>query len=253
MKLFVLLAAGVLLFPALLCHPAAAQRSLAEQYLFQAANAERSQRGLPALHWDDALYRAAVNHAIEMARRRSISHQYPGEAELSARGQQAGAHFSVIAENVAEAPSAARIHDAWMNSQGHRENLLDPRVDSVAISVIMRDGQLYAVQDFDKSVAALSFDEQENAVAHLLAAVAPVQIVEDSSAARRTCEMNSGYAGQQRPYYTMRFTASELNHLPNALRTQLATGKYSHAAVGACEARDQQSFTAYNIAVLLYP
>ena len=227
-------------------------RSVAEQYLFQAANAERAQRGLPALQWDEALHRAAINHAIEMARRRSISHQYPGEAELSERGQQAGAHFSVIAENVAEAPTAVRIHDAWMKSEHHRENLLDPRLTSIAISVILRDGELYAVQDFERSVAALSYTEQENAVAALLTAAAPVQLVDDNADARRSCELDTGYAGSRRPYFVMRFTSGDLDRLPDALRQRLATGKYRQAAVGACALHERQPFSAYSIAVLLY-
>ena len=228
-------------------------RSVAEQYLFQAANAERAQRGLPALRWDEALYRAAVNHAIEMARRGSISHRYPGEAELSQRGREAGAHFSVIAENVAEASTAVRIHDAWMNSPGHRENLLDPRVDSVAISVITRDGQLYAVQDFVRSVAELSYTDQENAVAGLVNAAASVELVADSTDARRTCAMDTGYAGARSPAYVMRYTSANLDRLPDVLREKLVSGKYRQVAIGACAVHDQQAFAAYNIAVLLYP
>ena len=69
MKRLVLLAIGLFLGQ-MADRPLVAQRSLAEQYLFQAANSERQQRGLPALQWDEALYRAAVNHAIEMARSR---------------------------------------------------------------------------------------------------------------------------------------------------------------------------------------
>src|ERR1700761_2426580 len=86
--------------------------SVAEQYLFNAANAERAQRGLPLLLWNDALYRAARGHAREMASRASISPQYPGELELAARGRQAGFRFSSIAENVAQSSTAVRIHDA---------------------------------------------------------------------------------------------------------------------------------------------
>ena len=48
--------------------------SVAEQYLFAAANAERAQQGLPVLRWDESLYRAAEGHAVEMASRESISH-----------------------------------------------------------------------------------------------------------------------------------------------------------------------------------
>ena len=256
MKRASLLLIGSLLLTALATGSAAAQgstRSVAEQYLFQAANAERTQRGLPELRWDDALYRAATNHAIEMARRQSISHRYPEEAELSVRGQQAGAHFSVIAENVAEAPTAVRIHSAWMDSPGHRENLLDPRLDSIAISVIRRDGQLYAVQDFERSVADLSYTDQENAVAALLNAVAPLQMAPDSTDARRTCAMETGYAGSRRPTVVFRYTAGDLERLPEALSAKAASGKYHEAAVGACALPNTGTFSAYKIAVLLYP
>ena len=134
-------------------------RSVSEQYLFSAANAERVQRGLPELRWDDALYRAAERHAQEMAARREYFASVCRESRsLAMRGKAAGAKFSVMAENVAEASTAVVIHDAWMNSPGHRANLLDPQVNAVGISVVRRDGQLYAVQDFERTVVALSFD-----------------------------------------------------------------------------------------------
>ncbi len=100
--------------------------SVAEQYLFQAANAERVQRGLPVLRWDPALYRAATFHALEMAARESISHQYAGEADLAGRAGGAGARFSVVEENVAEAPDAVTVHRAWMESEGHRREFAGP-------------------------------------------------------------------------------------------------------------------------------
>ncbi len=235
------------------CAGAQSQRSVAEQYLFSAANAERVQRGLPALRWDATLYRAALGHAKEMAARASISHQYAGEPELAERGLLAGAKFSKIAENVAEAPTAVRIHEAWMNSPGHRENLLDPKLDSVGISVLSRDGQLYAVQDFGQTVATLSLAEQESRVGSLLVAAAAVDLLPSSDDVRRTCSMETGYAGTRRPLFVMRYTAGELTRLPEALKTELATGKFHQAAVGACSPQGSQPFTAFHIAVLLYP
>jgi uncharacterized protein YkwD len=232
---------------------AAAPRTVSEQYLFQAANAERVQRGLPALRWDDNLSRAASNHAHEMAARQSISHQYAGEPELEQRGKLVGARFSTIAENVAMAPTAVRIHDAWMNSPHHRENLLDPTVDSVAISVLQRNGELYAVEDFDRSVAALSLDEQESQVGQLLREAASVDVLPGSEEARQTCAMDSGYAGQRQPWFVMRYSAGDLTQLPEQLKTKLATGRFRQVAVGACEVHQKQAFTAFNIAVLLYP
>jgi hypothetical protein len=228
-------------------------KSVAEQYLFAAANAERVQRGLTMLQWSPALYGAATAHAREMAARASISHQYPGELDLAARGRSAGAKFSEIAENVAEAPTAVRIHDAWMNSAGHRANLLDANVDSVGIRVLSRDGQLYAVEDFSRSVMSLSFEEQERMVGAQLKSWSAITMLDDSQDARGTCAMETGYAGDLKPWFVMRYTAADLNHLPDALRLRLATGKYHKGVVGACAVKGEQNFTTYSIAILLYP
>jgi uncharacterized protein YkwD len=124
--------------------------SVAEQYLLSAANEERSALNLPALHRDPELARAAVGHAREMAMRGTISHQFAGEAELSARAAGTGLRFSVVSENVGEAPSALQLHAMWMHSAEHRANLLDPAVNAAGISVILRRGELYAVEDFAK-------------------------------------------------------------------------------------------------------
>jgi Cysteine-rich secretory protein family len=226
--------------------------TVAEQYLLSAANAERAQRGLQPLHWDRALYEAASYHAEQMAERESISHRYEGEPELMARGQQAGARFSVISENVAEAPSAVMIQDAWMNSEKHRENLLDPRVDSIGIRVIGRGDRLYAVEDFDRSVTSMSLEEQEVAVGQLLQLRSSVTILPTTADARRTCSMETGYAGERRPWFVMRYTADDLTKIPTMLEERLATGNYNAAVVGACPAEGEHNFTAYNIAVLLY-
>jgi hypothetical protein len=227
--------------------------SVAEQYLFSAANAERIERGLQPLKWDETLHHAARLHAGEMAARESISHQYPGEADLANRGHEAGAKFTVISENVAEAWSAPVIHDAWMHSPDHRANLLDPRVNSIGISVERRAGQLYAVEDFDRSVESLRLGDQENAIAELLQTQARLNVLPDAENARRTCEMSTGYAGAIKPWFVMRFTAASLDRLPNTLRAKLATGKYHTAAVGACDAKSTGPFTAYSIAVMLFP
>jgi len=227
--------------------------SVAEQYLFSAANAERAQRGLQPLQWDETLHRAAQRHVSQMAARESISHQYPGELDLEGRGHAAGAKFTVISENVAEAWSAPEIHDAWMHSPGHRANLLDPRVNSIGISVMRRGGQLYAVEDFDRAMESLSLEAQESAITNLLRTEARLYMLPNVEDARRTCEMNSGYAGERKPWFVMRFTASSLDRLPETLRSKLASGKYHSATVGACAARGTGSFSPYAIAVMLFP
>jgi hypothetical protein len=230
--------------------------TLAEQYLLAAANQERASRGLGMLHRDQQLARAAAQHAGVMAAHQSISHQFPGEPELTDRGARAGVAFSAISENVAEAPSVIQIHDMWMNSEHHRANLLDPAIDSAGISVVVRGRELYAVEDFAKSVRAVSLEGQESAIASLLAQHGQIAVANDTdsiSTARETCTMETGFAGSRKPWFVMRFTSDSLTRLPDELTSRLASGKYHEAVVGACTVDRQSAFTSYNFAVLLYP
>jgi hypothetical protein len=230
--------------------------TIAEQYLLAAANQERAARGLPLLDRDPQLARAAAQHAQAMAAHASISHQFPGESELSSRGAAMGVAFSLISENVAEAPGAVQIHDMWMHSPGHRANLLDPEVDVVGIRVIARQGELYAVEDFAKLVPFNSLQQQESAIRSLIVKPGRITLTGsagDISAARQTCAMASGYAGARKPWFVMRYTSSNLIQLPAELKTQLASGRYHQATVGACTGNSSSPFTGYSIAVLLYP
>ena len=113
--------------------------SPAERQLFDPVNRERSAKGLPTLRWNPALADAARRHAQLLAENKSLSHQFSGEPSLPARATKAGVHFTTIAENVAEAPSAADIHSLWMHSPHHRANILDRDLDSIGIAVSQRN------------------------------------------------------------------------------------------------------------------
>ena len=247
---------------ACLCGPAKSvgasgdANSVAEQYLLAAANQERAARGLPPLRRNAALAHAAALHAEQMAEHGGISHQFAGEPELTSRGAKAGVAFSLIEENVAEAPDAVRIHEMWMNSDHHRANLLDPSIDAAGISVVQRGGEFYAVEDFARTTRTVNFADQEAAIAALVRTKAPVAIqtaAGDVAAARQTCAMGSGFAGQRKPWFIMRFTSASLDRLPDELTSRLVTGRYRQAAVGACASEANSTFTSYNIAVLLFP
>ena len=161
-------------------------QNVSEQYLLAAANQERLARGLTPLLYDEHLMVAARHHAFAMAQRREISHQFSGEAGLAERAEEAGAHFSRVTENVAEASNSALIHELWMNSAGHRANLLDPHVNAVGIAVLQSQGQLYAVEDFAQRVEVISLDEQESTVAETLVK-SGLRVSTGSEDARGTC------------------------------------------------------------------
>jgi len=225
--------------------------TVAEQYLQAAADQERAALHLPPLRRDPALVEAATQHARLMLAHNSISHQYPGESELSERAAAVGARFSVISENVAEGPSAVEVQDAWMHSPGHRRNLLDPSVDAVGIAVVAQGSQLFAVEDFERTVQHLNLSQQEDAVATLVAPYG-VSILPSNPDARKTCSMAIGFAGQRKPLFVMRYSGADLSRLPLALETHLRSGRYTEAVVGACAGRDRSAFSTYSVAVLLY-
>ena len=226
--------------------------TVAERFLLAAANQDRAARGLSQLHFDARLASAARQHAFEMARRRGISHKFPGEQDLAARAGEAGVHFSLVTENVAEAPDSSEIHELWMKSEGHRANLLDPNVDAVGIAVVELQGEYYAVEDFAHLVQHLTLAEQEVAVGDLLAR-SGLQVDAVNEDARRTCQLSTGYSGDRRPWYVMRYTSSDISRLPDQLSSRIATGRYHEAVVGACVPEHQTPFTSYSIAVLLFP
>jgi len=230
-----------------------ALRNKAEQ-LFTMANQVRVARGLKPLQWDPALAAAALNHCARMAAEGPISHQYPGEADLGERAGQAGAHFSLLEENVADGEQPAQIHDAWMHSQGHRDNLLNPAVDRVGVAVVARGNRLYAVEDFSRGVQVLSMDQVEAKVSNLVA-LTGVAAHASSVGARLACAQDHGLPvslDNRRPEFIMRWQDAELERLPGALLDRIATGKYHDAAVGSCPSQDSsQTFTVYRIAVLL--
>jgi hypothetical protein len=222
--------------------------------IFALGNQARAQAGVASLKWDPALAAAALQHCRMMAAQAQISHQYRGEPDVTTRAAQAGAHFSLIEENVAFAPSAAAIHEAWMQSPGHRENLLSPGVDHVGIALVYARGELYAVADYSAAVQNLSPAQVEARVAALVRA-SGVSILANPTLARSACTSDGDLprSSAARPAWMIRWQDSDLSHLPQALVSQLRTGKYRQAAVGSCPAQgDGGAFTSYRVAVVLY-
>jgi uncharacterized protein YkwD len=223
--------------------------------LLALANEARSAAGAPPLRWDNDLAEAARKHCLRMAAEGPIAHRYPGELDLSERAGLAGVHFDLVEENVAIGSTPANIHDAWMHSTGHRENMLNPDVDRVGISVIASRGVLYATADYARGVQALTPAQVEERVAGLIRPTG-MTVGENSSFARAACAMDSGLPrskGAFQPTFVMRWQDSDMSHLPKKLADELASGNYRGAAVGSCQPNGAAgTFTAYRVAVLLY-
>jgi hypothetical protein len=223
----------------------------AEQ-LLALANRARASAGVVPLHWDPALAAAARQHCLRMAAEGPIAHRYNNELDVSGRAAQAGAHFSLIEENVAVGPDPATIHDEWMNSPGHRANLLSPDVNRVGLALVTSRGVLYAVADYSRAVPVLTQAQVEAAIAGLIRDRG-VPVMADATNARTACAQDRGSSGIAQPGFIMRWQGADLTQLPQPLLNHLASGRYRKAAVGSCPTGSiEGSFTAYRLAVMLY-
>ena len=166
------------------------------------------------------------------------------------RARHAGARFSLIAENVAEGPSIPGLHTQWMNSAPHRANLLDRDLNSIGIAVVQSGNLFFDVQDFSIGVPQLSIEEQEGKISSQLTARG-MRVVDAALDARKTCELDRGWAGQ-RPATVVRYETADLSHLPEDIGQKVNSGRYHSAAVGACAATDGDDFARYRIAILLF-
>ena len=239
---------------------AAAQRGTSPQpakaeQLFAMANATRAQEGRHRLVWDQALAEAAMKHCLRMAAEGPISHQYRGEADLTTRTADAGAHFSLIEENIAVGSYPGSIHQGWLDSPGHRENLLNPDIDHVGVAVVAAHGVLFAVADYARAVPVLTQSEVEAQVGSMLRAQG-IAVKRESTAARAACRVDKGFgpvSGENTPEFVMRWQDASLERLPARLLENLAAGRYRRAEVGSCPPHEAHpAFTVYRVAVLLY-
>ena len=226
----------------------------AEQ-LLALANQARASQGAAPLKWDAGLTEAARQHCLRMAKEGPIAHRYGGEMALTERAELAGAHFSLIEENVAVGPDAATIHNSWMHSPSHRTNLLNPSVDRIGVTTVTSHGIVYAVADYAQAVPVLTPAQVEAAIGSLIRAHG-VSLLTDVATARAACATEHGAPTGQLgalPQVVMRWQNADLTRLPPALLERLRRQQYHQAAVGSCPAQDMEgSFTTYRVAVLLY-
>jgi uncharacterized protein YkwD len=119
-----------------------------EKKLLLLVNMVRQNAGLEKLQWDAKLAQAAQAHAHELAAHDDLSHQFPGEADLTQRVAVTGARFSAAAENVAVADDVEEVHLALMASSGHRANIMSPEYNAVGIAVERLGNRTYVTEDF---------------------------------------------------------------------------------------------------------
>lgn len=117
------------------------------QKILYLTNVERSRVGAPPLSLNSQLTVAAQTHNDLMVKYNQLSHQLPGEASLAGRVSQTGYRWGGVAENVARGQQTPeQVIASWMNSPGHRSNLLDPNYQHLGVGY----GNYFWTQVFGK-------------------------------------------------------------------------------------------------------
>ena len=109
---------------------------VSERGMFKLINKEREAVGLNKLNWDTEIVLVARTHATDMWERKYFGHVSPEEKDAGDRLTEAGINYDYAGENLALAPTVSTAHVGLMNSEGHRENILDHKYNKVGIGVI---------------------------------------------------------------------------------------------------------------------
>ncbi|TCZ81037.1 SCP-like extracellular [Paenibacillus albiflavus] len=108
-------------------------------------NKERSKAGLKPLTTQADLTNMAAAKAADMRKNNYFDHQSPTYGSPFDMMKQFGISYRSAGENIAKGQrTPAEVMNAWMNSEGHRKNILDPSF--TAIGVAYDNG--YWVQEF---------------------------------------------------------------------------------------------------------
>jgi len=112
-----------------------------EKEMVQLVNQERTSRGLKPYQVDMDLVKVARVKAQDMVSKGYFSHTSPTYGSPFQMMQTFGINFRAAAENIAQNRTVASAHTSFMNSSGHKANILNPSYEYVAIAVV--DGGPY--------------------------------------------------------------------------------------------------------------
>ena len=122
--------------------------------LFDRVNAERQERGLARVQWNDQLAAVAREWSAEMAERGTLEHQ---DVQALLQSERLSG-FRSVGENIFRSTGpvpAGTIHVGWMRSDSHRPNILNPGWDRLGVGVhCADDGSVWATQEFGRTVGS---------------------------------------------------------------------------------------------------
>jgi uncharacterized YkwD family protein/spore coat assembly protein SafA len=121
-----------------------------ENQVIQLTNQERAKNGLKALTPDWELSRVARFKAMDMRDKNYFSHTSPTYGDPFTMIKNFGISYRAAAENIAAGQATPQeVVQAWMNSSGHRANILNAQYNYIGVGYAKGGSQRYYwVQQF---------------------------------------------------------------------------------------------------------
>jgi uncharacterized YkwD family protein len=121
-----------------------------EQRLIDQVNQERIKNGRQPLQIDYSLVALAKKKSYDMAVNSYFSHVSPTYGTVYNMLDQAGVSYSRAGENIAKTGDVNRAHTLFMNSSGHRANVLHSGYTHIGVGIAKRGTSYYVTQIFIK-------------------------------------------------------------------------------------------------------
>ena len=133
---------------------------LNQKRILEIVNIERTKENLSALAFNTRLSAIAEGKAVDMINKQYFAHVSPDGTDVAKLAEIYGYKYVYLGENLAmgDFVSSSDVMNGWMNSPGHRANILNKNYSEVGISAIQGNYQgrvvWYAVQEFGRPLSS---------------------------------------------------------------------------------------------------
>jgi uncharacterized YkwD family protein len=110
--------------------------SAEEQQMLELVNKARASAGVKPLAFDTELQKVARLKAQDMVEKNYFSHQSPTYGSPFDMMRQFGISFKSAGENIAGNQTVQGAFNAWMNSEGHKQNILNGNFNYTGIGIV---------------------------------------------------------------------------------------------------------------------
>ncbi|MEG1001817.1 CAP domain-containing protein [Clostridium sp.] len=128
-----------------------------ESKIFEKVNVERAKAGVPKLSYNNTMQKYARIKSQDMGDRNYFDHTDPNGNLITAKMKADGVSYRAWGENIAyiggvsDADALAnQFMTNWMNSPGHRQNILSTNFTGIGVGVYKSGDRVYATQEFFK-------------------------------------------------------------------------------------------------------